>query len=110
MIWPGISPRSMTAQGSPLKSEHALSRKDGRTIWVHLTLTVPSAMSEAADLVVAMIEDVTEVRRTQSALVQAERLAITGRVGGIVGPRDQQPAPIHHRLPGVSRRDTVGAG
>jgi PAS domain S-box-containing protein len=81
----------VTAQGSPLKSEHALSRKDGRTIWVHLTLAHVSATSEAGNLVVTMIEDVTEVRRTQAALVQAERLAITGRLGASLAHEINNP-------------------
>ena len=81
----------MVAQGAPFRSELALLRKDGRAIWAHLTLAHVRATSDAGHLLVAMIEDVTEARKTQAALIQAERLAITGRLGASLAHEINNP-------------------
>ena len=79
------------AQGSPYETELALLPQDGRSIWAHLTLArVPSA-SGAGDLAVIMIQDITEARKTQVALVQAEKLAITGRLGASLAHEINNP-------------------
>jgi PAS domain S-box-containing protein len=81
----------MTAHRPPFRSELALLRKDGRTIWAHLTLAHVRATSDSGDLMVAMIEDVTEARKTQAALVRAERLAITGQLGASLAHEINNP-------------------
>jgi PAS domain S-box-containing protein len=81
----------MAAQGAPFRSELALLRKDGRAIWAHMTLAHVRATSDAGHLLVAMLEDVTEARKTQAALIQAERLAITGRLGASLAHEINNP-------------------
>lgn len=81
----------MTAQGQPLRSDVALQRKDRHVIWAHVTLAHVRATSEEGNLVVAMIEDVTEARKTRAALIQAERLAITGRLGASLAHEINNP-------------------
>lgn len=78
-------------RAAAFSSESALTRKDGHTIWVHMTLASVRASPDTDDLVVAMIEDVTEARKTQAALVHAEQLAITGRLGASLAHEINNP-------------------
>ncbi len=81
----------LPGQKPPLKRDIALRRKDGRIIWARLTLAHVRAAPEAGNLAIAMIEDVTEARKTQAALIHAERLAITGRLGASLAHEINNP-------------------
>jgi len=80
-----------SAQGLPYETELALLRQEGRSIWAHLTLARMPAASGAENLAVIMIQDITEARKTQVALVQAEKLAITGRLGASLAHEINNP-------------------
>lgn len=79
------------AQGLPYETELALLQQDGRSIWAHLTLARVPCTSGAENLAVIMIQDITEARKTQVALVQAEKLAITGRLGASLAHEINNP-------------------
>ncbi len=82
---------AMAGQESRSRPDIALQRADGRTTWVHLTVSRMRATEEIGDLAVAMIEDITEARKTQAALIQAEKLAITGRLGASLAHEINNP-------------------
>lgn len=75
----------------PFRSDITFQRKDGRRIWAHMTLAHVRAAPEAGNLAVVMIEDVTEARKTQAALIEAEKLAITGRLGASLAHEINNP-------------------
>ncbi len=64
--------------------------RDGETIWTQVTVA-PVTLPEEYELGVVMIEDVTGERATQAALMQAERLAITGRLGASLAHEINNP-------------------
>lgn len=80
-----------SARPLSFRSDIALQRRDGSTIWAHVTLAYVRATPDAGDLAVAMIEDITEARQTQAALVKAEKLAITGRLGASLAHEINNP-------------------
>jgi PAS domain S-box-containing protein len=80
-----------TDQDQAYRMDAPLRRKDGRTVWTVLTIARTRTASETPDLVVGMIEDVTEERQTRAALIQAERLAITGRLGASLAHEINNP-------------------
>jgi PAS domain S-box-containing protein len=81
----------MRDQDQAYRMEAPLRRRDGRIVWTFLTIARTRAASAAPDLVVGMIEDVTEERQTRAALIQAERLAITGRLGASLAHEINNP-------------------
>jgi PAS domain S-box-containing protein len=83
--------RLMVGEDEFFRLEAPLRRKDSSTIWAFLTVARARATSEAADLAVAMVEDITEERQTQAALIQAERQAITGRLGASLAHEINNP-------------------
>jgi PAS domain S-box-containing protein len=73
------------------RMEVPLRHRDGRTVWAFLTMARTRASSEAAELAVGMVEDVTEERQTRAALVHAERQAIAGRLGASLAHEINNP-------------------
>lgn len=73
-----------------LRLEVPYVRRDGQTVWTQVTVA-PVTLPDEYELGVAMIEDVTGERATQAALMQAERLAITGRLGASLAHEINNP-------------------
>lgn len=64
------------------QAERRLIRKDGHERWSQLTISrVKKAKVTDPDLAILMAEDITDSKITQEALLRAERLTITGRLG-----------------------------
>lgn len=74
-----------------LRLELPYVRQDGQTVWTQVTVAPVIQPAPGCELAVAMIEDVTEERATQAALMQAERLAITGRLGASLAHEINNP-------------------
>lgn len=88
----GWRPDAPTGSGAlPFKADFVLRRKDGRRLWSHMTVAHVHASPEAGELTVAMVEDITEARRAQTALIRAEKLAITGRIGASLAHEINNP-------------------
>jgi PAS domain S-box-containing protein len=61
--------------GDTYQMEKRYVRKDGRTIWGHLTVSIVKDADGKVEYAVAMVEDITEHKRTQDALgLTQERL------------------------------------
>ncbi|MHB0856843.1 MAG: PAS domain S-box protein [Anaerolineae bacterium] len=74
--WRGL----VTGQYSTYRAEHRYVRRDGQVIWASLTVSLVRGADQAHPFIVAMVQDITEQRRAQAALIQSEKLAVTGRL------------------------------
>lgn len=72
-------------------AEKRLVRKDGRLIWTNVTLSVVQGVRRRPQFFIGMVEDVTERRQAQEALIQAEKLAITGRMAASLAHEINNP-------------------
>jgi PAS domain S-box-containing protein len=81
----------MAGQDQYYSMESRLRRRDGQAIAALLTIARMHSAAEAADLAVAMVQDVTAERQARAALVQAEREAIIGRLGASLAHEINNP-------------------
>jgi PAS domain S-box-containing protein len=70
----------MDGQQDTYGTERRYVRKDGRLVWVNLTASVVRAEGGNPQFAIHMMEDITKKKRTQAALLQAEKLAIAGKL------------------------------
>jgi PAS domain S-box-containing protein len=66
-------------------------RKDGRTVWVNLTVSLIQFPRDLQRLAVGIVEDITEKKRAQEALIQAEKLTVTGRLAASLAHEINNP-------------------
>jgi PAS domain S-box-containing protein len=67
-------------------------RKDGRVRWSELTVSrVKSTEGSRPIRAIAMLEDITEKRISQEALLRSERLALAGRLGASLAHEINNP-------------------
>ena len=67
-------------------------RKDGQVRWCELTVSrLKRLKGDEQRLAIAMVEDITEKRMSQAALLRAERLAIAGRLGASLAHEINNP-------------------
>jgi PAS domain S-box-containing protein len=72
--------------------EKRMLRKDGQARWSEMTLSrVGRTFVDEPVLVVATIEDTTEKKRNQEALLRAEKLEIVGRLGASLAHEINNP-------------------
>src|SRR5579864_3192144 len=59
-------------------------RKDGRTIWGHLTVSLVRSPAGEPEFAIGMVEDITERKVTERELQEAQKMEAVGRlVGGV---------------------------
>jgi PAS domain S-box-containing protein len=73
------------------QTEERFVRKDGQTVWANLTLSLVRRAHSSSRFAVAMVEDITERKRAQTALLQAEKLALTGRLAASLAHEINNP-------------------
>lgn len=57
-------------------------RKDGNVVWVNITVTLLRDDDDKPEYLISIIEDITERRRAEEALRQAQKMEAVGRVSG----------------------------
>ncbi len=55
-------------------------RSDGQTLWCNVTISLVRDVEQRPRLAVAMVEDITDRREAQAAMIQNEKLALTGQL------------------------------
>jgi PAS domain S-box-containing protein len=73
------------------KTENRYIRKDGRKVWASLTVSLVRGASEEPRFAIGMVEDITEQKQIQAALLQAEKLAIAGKLAASLAHEINNP-------------------
>jgi PAS domain S-box-containing protein len=66
-------------------------RSDGEVRWARLTLSLVRSASGEAQYTIAVIQDITEEKEAVEGLIQAEKLAITGRLAASLAHEINNP-------------------
>lgn len=66
-------------------------RKDGQTCWGALTVTLARGADGRPRFAIRMLEDITEQKKTMTALVQAEKLAVAGKLAASLAHEINNP-------------------
>ncbi len=73
------------------RTEVRFERPDEETVWCNLTLALVRDVEQAPRLAVCMVEDITDRRETQAAMVQNEKLALTGQLAASLAHEINNP-------------------
>jgi PAS domain S-box-containing protein len=71
--------------------ERRYVRKDGQEVWVALSVKAIQADEAQPRLALKIVEDVTEKKQAQEALIQSEKLAVTGRLAASLAHEINNP-------------------
>jgi PAS domain S-box-containing protein len=66
-------------------------RRDGQACWVAVTVTVARGADGQPRFAIRMLEDITEQKKTMTALVQAEKLAVAGKLSASLAHEINNP-------------------
>jgi PAS domain S-box-containing protein len=71
--------------------ERRCVRGDGRLCWVSMTVSPVHKRKHKLESMILMMEDITEQRHAQEALIQTEKLALTGRLAASLAHEINNP-------------------
>ena len=74
-----------------IRTEQRYRRKDKRSIWANLTVSLIHGAEGEPEFAIYMVEDVTEQRKTQTALLRAEKLAVAGKLAASLAHEINNP-------------------
>jgi two-component system, sporulation sensor kinase C len=66
-------------------------RKDGTVLWVRPTVSLIRNLEGEEHYAIKMVEDITEQKRSQEALIQAERMSLAGQLGASLAHEINNP-------------------
>jgi PAS domain S-box-containing protein len=66
-------------------------RKDGKVVWVNLSVSLVRGLGDEAGFYLGMVEDISEERRAQEALMRSEKLAVAGRLAASLAHEINNP-------------------
>jgi len=73
------------------RAEKRFVRKDGHPVWANVTASLVRGTRDVPQFVICMVEDVTERKQAQAALLQAEKLAIAGKLAASLAHEINNP-------------------
>lgn len=65
--------------------------KDGETHWANIVLSLVRGSAGGPQFAIAMVEDVTERKKAQAAVIRSEKLATTGRIAASLAHEINNP-------------------
>jgi PAS domain S-box-containing protein len=71
--------------------ERRYVRRDGRLCWASVTASLVQERGGKRQFAIIMMEDITERKRAQEALIQSEKLAVTGRLAASLAHEINNP-------------------
>jgi PAS domain S-box-containing protein len=81
----------MTGKRDYYQVEGRYLRKDGQAIYTNLTVSLVRWTNINERFAIVMVEDVTERKQAQAALIQSEKLALTGRLAAALAHEINNP-------------------
>jgi PAS domain S-box-containing protein len=81
----------VAGQGDHYRLEKRYVRRDGETVWALLAVSRVQGASDAPALAISTIQDTTERKRALAALIQSEKLAVTGRMATSIAHEINNP-------------------
>jgi PAS domain S-box-containing protein len=81
----------MAGKRQDYRLEKRYIRKDGQVIWANLTVSRTAGDEGEPQYAVGLVEDITERKLMQDALLNAEKLAIAGRMGASLAHEINNP-------------------
>ncbi len=73
------------------KVEKRYIRKNGGTVWVRLVAFLVHGSSQEPQYAIGMVENITQQKRAQAAMIQSEKLAMTGQLAASLAHEVNNP-------------------
>jgi PAS domain S-box-containing protein len=73
------------------RAEKRFDRKDDRLVWANVTASLVRGTGGEPQFVICMVEDITQRKQAQAALLRAERLAIAGKLAASLAHEINNP-------------------
>ena len=81
----------MAGESDYYRTEKRYVRKNGQPIWTNVTGSLVRNARDEPQFAICMVENITEQKQTQAALLQAEKLTITGRLAASLAHEINNP-------------------
>jgi len=72
-------------------AEVRFRRSDGQDVWCNLTVSLVRDLSQEPQLAIGMVDDISDRREAQAAMVQNEKLALTGQLAASLAHEINNP-------------------
>lgn len=97
----------MAGKRDHYRLESYCTRRSGEIAWVNMTVAALRGPSAGGDAAIAMVEDITDKRQAQAALIHAERLAVAGKLAASLAHEINNPLQAIIGCVGLAEEATV---
>lgn len=87
----GLSLESIDGEQDCCRAEGQYVGEAGQPAWAHVTASLVRGEGDEPQFAIYMVEDITERKRAQAALIQAEKLAIAGKLSASLAHEINNP-------------------